>query len=416
MKDRIIDSMSCTDEWQLTKKTVSRIERYISNGHVEQERYVNYTLFEGLMLTHKGEKTHQTHFYITEGDNPKAVVKDALNNLDRSVSNHWSLPKSSSYETVKLLDVDALKTGSLDKLENDIEQGIARFKRYVTYASGELFSSVTSVEIENSFGLCASRQYSNFSAYINLVNDKGRSSDIETVVKKPFLKEMNLNLVLPDYAVFAIESGDAISPPEGIFDVIFMGEALDTLFSYFIANATGKSMFEKWSNFKLEKSVAEGADNLTMESVPLMPGFAGTSPFDENGLALKNHVIIKNGIFKQIAASKRYSDFLSIEPIGDIRCIRIEQGKESMSSLYSGRFLELLRFSTFEPNPVTGEFSSEIRTGYFVDNGKSYPIRGGTITGKISECFKNAAFSSNITKRANYIGPKGIKVSGIQVS
>ncbi len=416
MKNRIIDSMSCADEWQLTKKAVSRIERYISAGHIEQERYVNYTLFEGLILAHKNDRTHQTHFYITEGDDPKAVVEDALNNIGRSTSDHWNLPKPSGYETVESLDVDALKAGSLDKLEDDIEQGIARFKRYITYASSELFSSVTSIEMENSFGLYASRQYSNFSAYINLVNDKGRSSDVEAVVKKPFLKEMNLNLILPDYAVFAIESGDAVSPPEGKFDVIFMGEALDTLFSYFIANASGKSLFEKWSNFKLEKPVAEGVDNLTMESVALMPGFVKTSPFDENGLALKNRVIIKNGIFKQIAASKRYSDFLSIKPIGDIRCIRIEQGKESMSSLYSGRFLELLRFSTFEPNPITGEFSSEIRTGYFVENGKSYPIRGGTITGNISECFKNAVFSSNITKRANYIGPKGIKVSGIQVS
>ncbi len=415
MKKRIIEAISDISQWQLTKKSVSRIERYISAGRVEQQRYVNYTIFEGLLLKNENDKTHQANFYVSADDDPVAVVKEATNNLEYSSSPRWSLPERCLYKTVKLLDSEALRYESLEKMSLDTRKTLERFGNCLKYASGEFFSSVVSVEIENSLGLNASKKYSNFSAYINIVNEKGRSSDIELVIKKPFLEDMHMDLVLPDYAVFAIESADAASPPEGTFDVLFMGEALDTLFDYFVANAGGKSAFEKWSNFKLEQPVVE-TDNLTIHSVPLEKGFVKTSPFDENGLALKNYIIIENGIFKRIAASKRYADFLSIEPIGDIRCIKVEPGKQSLGSLYSGRFLQLLRFSTFEPNPITGEFSSEIRTGYFVDNGKSYPIRGGTITGKISECFKNAEFSSDITKRSNYIGPKGVRVSGIKVS
>ncbi len=414
---KITDIIKGVDEWQVTKTTVSRIERYISAGRIETERFVEYTNYEGLLLLHDNDKTHQSKFFISRGDEPKAVIKEATGRLNASVSPRWSLPEAAEYENIKLFDENCLKVSSLDKLSDDIKLSFAPFQNYLTLGSAELFSTAKTIEIRNSSGVKASKKTSDFKALVNLVSDNGRPNDVEITINRPLLRSMNLSLIIPDYAVFAIESADAAAPPKGEFDILFMGDALDNLFSYFIANAGGKSRFEKWSHFKKGEEVvkAEG-DKLTMESLPLEEGLNRTSPFDENGLALKNQMIIKDGIFERIAAPKRYSDFLSIDPIGNIRNIRIKAGKETLSSLYSGKFLELMRFSTFEPNPITGEFSSEIRTGYFVDGNKSYPIRGGSITGSIPECFKNAKFSSNITKRGEYIGPKGVRVSKILVS
>lgn len=414
---KIIDCIKGVDEWQVTKTTVYRIERYISAGRIETERFVEYTNYEGLLLLHNNGKTHQSKFFISDGDESKIVIKEASDRLDASISPRWSLPEPSKYENIALFDENCLKVSSLDKLSEDIESSFAPFHNYLTLGSTELFLSAKTIEIRNSLGVKASKKISDFKALVNIVSDNGRPNDVEITINRPFLRSMNLSLLIPDYAVFAIESANAVAPPKGEFDVLFMGEALDSLFSYFIANAGGRSRFEKWSHFKIgEDVVCANGDKLTIESLPLEVGLNKTSPFDENGLALKNQMIIEDGVFKQIAASKRYSDFLSINPIGNIRNIQIKVGKETLSSLYSGKFLELMRFSTFEPNPITGEFSSEIRTGYFVDGNKSYPIRGGSITGSILECFGNARFSSNIARRGEYIGPKGVRVSKVLVS
>jgi PmbA protein len=76
----------------------------------------------------------------------------------------------------------------------------------------------------------------------------------------------------------------------------------------------------------------------------------------------------------------------------------------------------LLRFSTLEPNPITGAFSGEIRTGYFLKNGQKFPIKGGSVSGSMHEAFKQAFFSRELTRRDAYLGPKAIRIEKLDIA
>ena len=91
--------------------------------------------------------------------------------------------------------------------------------------------------------------------------------------------------------------------------------------------------------------------------------------------------------------TKRYADYLRkrLQEISPTR--RWGRVKTFSDLLVEGPCYHWLRFSTFEPNPITGAFSGEIRTGYFLKKGQKIPIKGGSVSGTMQEAFKKAFFS-----------------------
>jgi len=53
-------------------------------------------------------------------------------------------------------------------------------------------------------------------------------------------------------------------------------------------------------------------------------------------------------------------------------------------------------FSWLSPDSTTGKFSSEIRTGYYIDEGQiTKPIKGGLVAGNFFKLIKNISGISN---------------------
>jgi PmbA protein len=78
--------------------------------------------------------------------------------------------------------------------------------------------------------------------------------------------------------------------------------------------------------------------------------------------------------------------------------------------------VHLLRFSTFEPSPVTGAFSGEIRTGYLIKDGVAMPIKGGSLSGTMRDALKNIYFSRETVQRSAYLGPMGVRVNNLHIA
>lgn len=53
-------------------------------------------------------------------------------------------------------------------------------------------------------------------------------------------------------------------------------------------------------------------------------------------------------------------------------------------------------FSWLTPDGTTGDFSSEVRVGYYIENGElTKPIKGGLVAGNILDMIKNISGVSN---------------------
>ena len=234
-----------------------------------------------------------------------------------------------------------------------------------------------------------------------------------------FYRDLQIGDMVQRYSRYALENAGAELPPSGQYPVVFGEEALDTIFHHLCGQAGGQAAFQGWSRFKVGEPVINNPrrDLLTLTSDPWLPGGLNSRPFDGRGLALQPVTFIADNIFQQPLADQRYAAYLQMPPTGGLTNLQVAPGRATLAEmLYAGTVLHLLRFSTLEPNPVTGAISGEIRTGYLLHHGNAVPIKGGSVSGQLDEAFRYLTLSRETEQRETYLGPAGIRVEEMEIA
>jgi predicted Zn-dependent protease len=138
---------------------------------------------------------------------------------------------------------------------------------------------------------------------------------------------------------------------------------------------------------------------------------------DPSGTPGGKKLLIENGKLKARQANARYAQYLKMTPTGEMGNVEVDPGKEGAETLLQpadGKPLYVLSdFSYFEPNGMTGEFSSEIRFGLEKLGKASQPISGGSVSGLSSTAVSSARFSVEREQRERYLGPKVIRCENL---
>ncbi len=420
--------------WQVMKAAKRSHQLFLIRGDVESVRRVDTVKYYVTVHQEREEAGKkvlgESSFVFLEGDDI-APKLDLASEMASRVSNQpWLLPgpdqrfmgaeiKDNSIAVSPDKIIRKVKEEILHTVEG-LEAGLPEAGLpAVRLSSSELFADYTEYELVNSLGLNVSSADTEMLFDFVLLTGEGHG-EVESSGFKTcrFYKDLHVGETLRKYAQYARDSLTAALPDNRKADVVFAEEALDTLFNAFIAHAGGSSAYQGWSRFEKDRPAIENPEGelLTMFSNPQLPGMMKSGPFDDTGLARKRVEVIRENIFKKRTLDKRYSDYLGQEPTGAFANVEVETGAGKMDELLSDGTYLLLRFSTFEPNPVTGNFSGEIRTGYRVEGGKRIPIKGGSVSGVIQDAFRRAWFSSEKVTRAAYRGPAGVKLMGLDLA
>jgi len=396
----------------LIKDTVESIRRadtvkyHVTVHHVREED-------GGKVL---GEST----FVYIEGEDigPKLDLAVAM---AKGVKNQpWTLPgPDQKYMPAEIKDasIELSPEKVIDKIKDEMLSAVDGLEG-VRLSSSEVFADFREYVVANSLGLNAEAADTeilwDFVLLTGEGHDEVESSGFKTV---RFYKDLKVKETLKQYAAYAKDSLSATLPDNGRFDIVFAGEALDTLFNTFKAHAGGSSAYQGWSRYVQGEPVITEPEGelLSLYSNPQLSGGMRSGPFDENGLAVKRVEVIKDNVFKKRTLDKRYADYLGGEASGGFANVEVETGAKSTDELLTEGCYYLLRFSTFEPNTVTGNFSGEIRTGYKIVGGKRVPVKGGSVSGVIQDAFRRAWFSSDKTTRSAYKGPAAVKLMGLEI-
>jgi len=427
MLDYITGSLKKRTEfsaWQVTKVTSRGHQLFMIKEEVESVRRVDTVKYHVTVHEERdengGKVLGESSFVFIEGDDIAPKLDLALL-MARGVSNQpWTLPGAGqAYVTPDITDASIVAAPEeiIEKIKDEVASSVGRLAG-VRLSSAEVFADYEVFRIVNSNGLDASADHTSLLFDFVLMTGEGEheveSSGFKTV---RFHRDLDVHGTLEEYAAYAHDSLSAVHPETGSYDVVFGGEALDTLFNSFTAHAGGSSAYNGWSRFEAGKPVIEDPEGelLTLYSSPEMPGGMKSGPFDETGLAKKRAEVIKDNVFICRTLDKRYADYLGGVPTGSFANVEVNTGKRPFDELLSEGTCLLLRFSTFEPNTVTGNFSGEIRTGYLIEGGRRVPIKGGSVSGVIQDAFKRAWFSSEKTTRSAYTGPTGVKLAGLDI-
>ncbi|MBI5582765.1 MAG: hypothetical protein HY892_02980 [Deltaproteobacteria bacterium] len=421
----LIDDRIQPTAWEIRRLRKKSFQRYLifkdqeSLRVVDSEKflvtlYKEYPRGEGTVL---GEST----VTVQEGDDLRERIEAAWEMAALVANPVFKLPeKGLVYSPVNSLYGELKKQPLfyLDKIRDDL---IKTPLPGVKLSSAEIFLDFKEEQILNSNGLEQEREEGELLLEFVLLAEEGAGFGGESWGWRQgrFYEHLKIREAVRRYANFAREAQTARLPRGGTFPVVFSEEALDTLFNFFIAQASGGARFQGWSRMEIGAPVIRDlrGEALTLTSNPTVPGLLKTRSFDTQGLPVQKVEVIRENVFNQRTNNKRYADYLGEPATGDFANVEVAPGLKSTQDLLStGPCFHLLRFSTFEPNPITGAFSGEIRTGYFLENGRAEPIKGGSVSGVISEAFQEAYFSREVTQRSSYLGPEAVRLEQVEIA
>jgi PmbA protein len=417
--------LSNLSAWEIRRLRKKSFQRYLIFKEQESQRVVENEKF--LVTLYKNYEQEgrkilgESTLALSEGDDLREKLAAAWEMAGLVANPVFVLPeKGLAYQPVQSVDpeVKAHPLFYLDQIRDDLlKTPLDR----VRLSSAEIFLELKELEIMNSLGLEQAQEETEVLVEFVLLAEKGAGFGGESWGWKQGRNyvDMRLGAELQKYARFALESQEAVLPPSGVYPVVFSEESLDTLFNFFILQASGPGRFQGWSRLELDQPVLPEikGEALSLASNPSIIGLLKTRSFDDQGLPLSPVDVIRENIFRRRLNSKRYADYLQEPATGGMANLQVAPGPRSFQELLEGGpVFHLLRFSTFEPNPITGAFSGEIRTGYLLKDGSATPIKGGSVSGVMAQAFREAYFSREVTRRAAYLGPKAVRLEGLDIA
>jgi len=206
----------------------------------------------------------------------------------------------------------------------------------------------------------------------------------------------------------------AKEPPKAAdYDIILTGENLATLFELYAARSSASMVFPGYSKWKVGDKVQGEeikGEKLNLYLEPL-------DPYSPEGIPMPERCLIKEGELRLIYGNTRFCRYLGIEPTGDYRKVRCENGTVPVKELRRPGVLEPISFSDFQMDPMDGHFKGEIRLALlYKEDGSIEKLSGGSINGSLLDLQGCLTFSKEQYEDRTYKGPLAVLIPGVAVA
>src|SRR5258708_6387754 len=303
----------------------------------------------------------------------------------------------------------AMLDGLVDQLFARLRGAVARYPG-VHLSSAELYVTRGARPLRTSRGAhCA---YASTAGALDLVLIAGAGDDAAEFHAEAYrrqLSDLSLERTVAAYATFARDALRAVSPATHQGPVILSGEAAASFFvptldavgipSAFTFHPSAEAAYQHLSRLTVGASVSGGeprGDRLTLLADATRPFGRKTAPCDDEGLPAARLALIEDGVFRRLWADSRYAAYLGITPTGAFGNCTVVPGVTTLDALRAavdGPVYEIVAFSSFNPDPVTGDFVSEVKLCYRHDARGVTPIKGRSLSGNLFDALAHARLS-----------------------
>jgi predicted Zn-dependent protease len=411
------------NSWVVTEEHVHRRERYfLMDGKalaVDQDRnthskstYVRIFVNVG-KPGRQGETTKKLSSLLPLSDQIESAIESAL----QTDLQAWTLPQKVPTDVPQLASADPRMAEDLEKVMGELSQKIAHAvskKRSTAFNSAELFLSLHDRELHLSSGLTHRSSQSRIyveAAYSMTKTDsqgKSRSDEYLNTQWSVHLDDLSIDKLFDETSERAEHSLDVIKPETGKYPVIIDAEVLATLLNGQISQLSAVNSYNRLPFVKPGDELIPQAtgDLLSITLDPSLPFGGDTAALSEQGVIQKPLQLVEKNRVVATSTDKQYADYLSA-PVTTVRGnVVVAPGTLSHEELtkQQPKVLEILQFSGLFSDSNSGTFSSEIRLAKLYDNvqGKVTYLKGGSLSGSITENFRGARLSRNQVKRSHF--------------
>ncbi len=300
----------------------------------------------------------------------------------------------------------------------------------VRMSGAELFATRARETLRTSAGVNAAQDSTAVFLDLVLLAGEGlQTAEFHVELRRRRLRDLYFERTVAAYGAFALHALNAVAPSSWRGPVIVSGEAAAQLFnpllfqaSPFVAHSSAQLKSQRMSRFtpgELVTPEPPRGDTLTLVSDPTRPWGTRTAAFDMEGLPAKRVTLIEDGVFRNYWADARYASYVGVAPTGEIGNLAVRTGTTPLRALRgtpAGPVYEVVSFSFFNPDAITGDFSAEIRLGYRHDASGVTPIKGGALVGNLFAAFGDARFSAEPYTDGTYYGPAAIRFGDLAIA
>ena len=185
------------------------------------------------------------------------------------------------------------------------------------------------------------------------------------------------------------------TPALGQADVLFSGADAKNIYDYFVDRLSARMIYMHMSDWELGKPIAEDmeGDRVTLTLVRELENSSENRAFDRQGAPIRDTVILRGGVPVKYCGDRMFSCYLGLEDSFIPTNILAEGGSHSEAELRAGKYLEVVEFSDFQVDSMTGDIFGEIRLAYWHDGEKVVPVSGGSISGSMHDFVKQMLMS-----------------------
>ena len=200
--------------------------------------------------------------------------------------------------------------------------------------------------------------------------------------------------------------------------VLLSGDFTSNFYVYFLYKVNTSDVFFGESQTKLGDDCQEGSqgDKITLKLVSELPQSSKNMPYSKDGNKALDLMIVENGIYQNYWGDQITGYYLGVEKITEANNFVVEPGSKSVAEMKQEPYLEIVKFSDFGMDTITGNFGGEIRLGYYYDGEKVIPVTGGSITCNMEKALKHIYLSRETKQYDNCIVPCTIELFDVNVA
>ena len=218
---------------------------------------------------------------------------------------------------------------------------------------------------------------------------------------------------------FGADRLEAVPTPKlGRADVLFSTWDACRIYEYFADKMHADYVARKISDWEIGKPVAEDVkgDRVTVRVLPELPNSSMNMPVDREGSVVYERELIRDGVAAAYCGSRQFSQYLGLEKSSMVTNLEVEGGTLSEEEIRRGDYLEVVEFSDFQVDSMSGDIAGEIRLGYLHRGGEVTVVTGGSVSGSMNEAVKQMRFSKEREQYDDRLIPKVTLLAGLRIT
>jgi PmbA protein len=435
MLNKIIEALNGRSDlsgWTVRHLRSHGAQVYAVPDRIESQRLVNVERYKIEVLRRTSDATGKEavgsgDITLLAGDDINAAIEKAVLTAGLVSNPVYTLPAPAALPDVPLIDADLQQDPSAatkEMMENLM--AAASKHRDVQLTAAECFGEIHTTHLVNSRGIDAEQEETDIHVEFVLHSQRGEN-EVETFTEmgRRRVDELHLEEAISQRVRHTLDQFETTAPPAWQGPVVLRNEVLALFMaggnlsgSVIQSLGSADSKYGKTSHWEIGKSVFRGevkGDSLTVWANRCMPFGTNSNRFDNEGLPAQRVALIRENELVAFSASQRYADYLGVPATGDFGGIEVPPGKTASSTLLAEPYVEIIQFSWFNPDPITGNFATEIRLGYLVENGTRKPFRGGQLVGNYLDALADVRWSAETGFFGNYLGPHTARFSDLKI-